>query len=70
MPRRVSSAVPGVADLAVGVACGEQAAQFGVACFADAFVAGGEQFAGPVQRVVFVASVSECLVLDSAADFV
>ena len=34
--------VPRQADLAVGVAGGEQAAEFGVAAFAEAFVGGNE----------------------------
>ena len=54
--------MPGVADLAVGVACLQQAAQLGVAGCGDAPVRGDQQLARPVQRVALVAAVSQGLV--------
>ena len=54
--------MPGVAGLAVGIAGVEQIQQFHLAGFGDAFVTGKQQFAGSIQRVMFVAAVAEGLV--------
>ena len=62
--------VPGVADLAVGVAGCEQAAQLGVAAFGDAFVCLEQQPPYPIQRVVFGAASAGGLVLDASAHLV
>jgi hypothetical protein len=58
--------VPGVADPAVGVPGVEQAPQPDASLLGDVLRRGDEQLAGPVEGVVFVAAVSQCLVLDSA----
>ena len=44
--------VPGVANLAAGIASCEQPQQFHLAGLGDAFMAGYEQFAGLIQRIV------------------
>ena len=62
--------VPGQADLAFGVACIEQSPQPDPPVVGDALRGRHEQFADPVQRVVFAAAVPERVVLDSAADLV
>ena len=48
-----------------GVACGEQAAEFGVGVFAEPFLSRNEQPPRPIERVVFAAAVAEGVVLGS-----
>ena len=62
--------VPGVSDLAVGVAGVEQASQSVAARVGDVLRRRHELLAGPVQRVVFAAAVAQRLVLDPAAHVV
>ena len=62
--------VPGVAYLAVGVACGEQAPQLGAASFGDAFGGFEQQPAYPVEGVVLGAPPAGGLVLHAAAHVV
>ena len=62
--------MPRQADFAVWVAGGEQAAEFGAAAFAEAFVGGDQQAARPIEGVVFAAPVAEGVVLDSGAHLV
>ena len=62
--------VPGIAHLPAGVASLEQARETHAALVIEAFVSAGKEPAGAVERVVFVAPVSEGLVLDPAADLV
>ena len=47
----------------MGVACGEQAAEFGVGVFAEPFMGRNEQPPRPIERVVFAATVAEGVVL-------
>ena len=54
----------------MGVAGCEQAAEFGVATFAEAFVRGNQQAPRPIQGIVFAAPVTEGVVLDSTARLV
>ena len=61
---------PGAEHLVVGVT-DAQAEQHPVsASVVEAFAAGEEQLADPIQRVVLAAAVAERLVLDAAADLV
>ena len=61
--------VPRQAHLALGVACGEQAAEFGVGVFAEPFMSGDQQPSHTPQRVLFAATVAQGVVLDPAALF-
>ena len=58
--------VPRQTDLALGIACGEQTAEFGVAVFAEPFMSRNEQPSYPIERVVFAAAVTQGVVLDPA----
>jgi hypothetical protein len=62
--------VPGSAHLALRIAGIEQGDQPGAASVVEELVGLGEQPAGPVERVVLVASVPEGLVLHPAAHLV
>ena len=62
--------MPGVADLAVGVACVEQAPQPDAAGVGDVLGRRHQQLARPVEGVVLAAAVPQGLVLDPAADLV
>ena len=62
--------VPRQAHLAVGVAGGEQAAESGVATFAEAFVGGDQQTSRPIQGIVPAAAAAEGVVLGAPAHLV
>ena len=55
--------VPCQADLAAGVAGCEQAAELGVAAFAEPFMGRNEQPPRPIEGIVFAAAVAEGVVL-------
>ena len=62
--------VPRQADVAAGIAGGEQTAELGVAGFAEALVGRNQQPARPPQRVILAVAVTERVVLGAAADLV
>ena len=62
--------MPRQADLAAGIAGGEQAPELGIATLAEPFVRGDQQPPRPIERVVLAAAVAQGLVLDAAADLV
>ena len=62
--------MPGQADLAAGIAGGEQAPQLRIRGVAEAFVRGDQQPPDPIEGVVFAAAVAQGVVLGSAADLV
>jgi len=57
--------VPGVFDLALGIAGGQKPEELGAALVVEAFVGLGEEPADPIQRIGLAAPVSDGLVLDS-----
>ena len=68
--RRLFFGVPRQAHLAAGIAGGEQAAELGVATFAEPFVRGDQQPPRTIEGIVFAAAVAQGVVLDPAAHLV
>ena len=62
--------MPRQADLAAGIASGEQAAELGVAMLAEPLMRGDQQPPRPPQRITLAAAVSQGVVLGSAAHLV
>ncbi len=55
--------VPGVADLAVWVAGGEQAEQLGLSVFVETLMGLGQQASGSIERIMLASPVSQRVVL-------
>lgn len=62
--------VPGHLHLASRIPGSQQASSLGVASFVETFVGLGQQAAGPIQRVVLAASMTERLGLDPTATLI
>ncbi len=62
--------VPRQTNLAAGIACSEQTAEFGVGTFAEPFMSRNEQPPHPIERVLFAAAMPQGVVLDPAAHLV